>query len=372
MKIFLVLNKNHRKYQFTYGIFRHVYYVIFNQCTKSCFEKFRKAEKDVKFLTDCKSSNVYPKFVRWKNIKTISPRERIKYYSRLLNEALDKLHKELKTLRTKHDEIKTTLLNKATFIKGKLIVYSIGRLQSNVCKRTTQRHEKKLDALTVNKHIMDGMKPNPNELVTNLANFELSANELSVLRLGLKHGLLVRPKESEMIAVVEDVWNQIIQRNALKDKHFAKHRVQTALKSFTYSYLDLDSKQFLNDQKHINTIRQLRLIKLIDEMDYYNSMERIFNDKTKFKVVNNDPTFRNLASVQNYLNTLVSRGELTENDKMEMRPKSARLGRAHGLPKIHKDYTNIPSFRPIVDTTCAVLYGVGKYLSNLLNPLTLK
>ena len=110
---------------------------------------------------------------------------------------------------------------------------------------------------------------------------------------------------------------------------------------------------------------------LIDKIDYYNSMERIFNDKTKFKVINNDPTFCNLASVQNYLNTLVSRGELTENDKMEMRPKSARLGRAHGLPKIHKDYMNIPSFRPIVDTTCTVYYGIGKYLSNLLNPLTL-
>ena len=199
----------------------------------------------------------------------------------------------------------------------------------------------------------------------------------------MKHGLLVRLKESETTAVVEDVCNQIIQRNALKDKHFAKHRVQTALKSFTYSYLDLDSKQFLNDQNHINTIQQLRnkcmILKpdkgqgvvLIDKIDYYNSMERIFNDKKKFKVVNNDPTFRNLASVQNYLNTLVSRGELIENNKMEMRPKSARLGRAHGLPKIHKDYTNIFSFRPIVNTTCTVYYGVGKYLSNLLNPLTL-
>ena len=300
----------------------------------------------------------------------------------MLNEALDKRHKELKTLRTKHDEIKTTLLNKATFIKGKLIVYSVDRFQSNVCKRTTQRHEKKLDALIVNKHIMDGIKPNPNQLVTNLANFELSADEVSVLRLGLKHCLLVRPKESEMIAIVEDVWNQIIQRNALKDKHFAKHRVQTALKSFTYSYLDLDSKQFLNDQKHFNTIRQLRnkcmILKpdkgqgvvLIDKIDYYNSMERIFNDKTKFKVVNNDPTFRTVALVQNSLNTLVSRGELTENDKMEMRKKSARLGRAHGLSKIHKDYRNIPSFCPILDATCTVYYGVGKYLSNLLNPLT--
>ena len=205
---------------------------------------------------------------------------------------------------------------------------------------------------------MDGIKPNPNELVTNLANFELSADEISVLCLALKHGLLVRPKEAEMI-------------------------VQTALKSFMYSYLDLDSRQFLNDQKHINTIRQLRnkcmILKpdkgqgvvLIDKIDHYNSMERIFIDKTKFKVVNNDPTFRNLASVQNYLNTVVSRGKLTENDKMEMRPKSSRLGRAHGLPKIHKIYTNIPSFSPIVDTTGTAHYGVGKYLSNLLNPLTL-
>ena len=40
MNIFLVLNKNHRKYQFTYGIFRHVYYAIFNQCNKFSFESF--------------------------------------------------------------------------------------------------------------------------------------------------------------------------------------------------------------------------------------------------------------------------------------------------------------------------------------------
>ena len=56
---------------------------------------------------------------------------------------------------------------------------------------------------------------------------------------------------------------------------------------------------------------------------------------------------------------------------MEMRPKSSRLGREHGLPKIHKDYTNIPSFSPIVDRTGTAHYGVGKYLSNLLNLLTL-
>ena len=54
----------------------------------------------------------------------------------------------------------------------------------------------------------------------------------------------------------------------------------------------------------------------------------------------------------------------------KIRPKSAKLARAHGLPKIHKLFENIPSFRPIIDTTGTTHYSVGKYLSELLNPLT--
>ena len=51
-------------------------------------------------------------------------------------------------------------------------------------------------------------------------------------------------------------------------------------------------------------------------------------------------------------------------------PKSAKLARAHGLPKIHKVFKNIPSFRPIVDTTSATHYSVARYLSKFLNPPT--
>ena len=54
-----------------------------------------------------------------------------------------------------------------------------------------------------------------------------------------------------------------------------------------------------------------------------------------------------------------------------MLPKFAQNGLAHGLPKIHKDYQDIPPFRPIVDTTSTPHYGIGKYLSSLLNPLTI-
>ena len=54
----------------------------------------------------------------------------------------------------------------------------------------------------------------------------------------------------------------------------------------------------------------------------------------------------------------------------EMRPKAAQVGRAHSLPKIHKKYTDLPSFRPVIDTRNTPHYGVGKFLTRLLNPLT--
>ena len=110
-------------------------------------------------------------------------------------------------------------------------------------------------------------------------------------------------------------------------------------------------------------------ILLINQNDYYNSMERLFNDTIKFMLLQEDRTLRNLSTVQTYLNTLQKRNEITLEDKNLMRPKFARIGRAHGLPKIHKDYQDIPPFRPIVDTTSTPHYGIEKYLSSLLNPL---
>ena len=62
---------------------------------------------------------------------------------------------------------------------------------------------------------------------------------------------------------------------------------------------------------------------------------------------------------------------MTLEDKNLMRPKFVKIGRAYGLPKIHKDYQDMPTFRTIVDTTCSTHYDIAKYLSSLLNLLTI-
>ena len=50
--------------------------------------------------------------------------------------------------------------------------------------------------------------------------------------------------------------------------------------------------------------------------------------------------------------------------------KFAQVGRAHRLPKVHNNYDHLPSFCLIIDATSTAHYGIAKYLSILLHPLT--
>ena len=52
-----------------------------------------------------------------------------------------------------------------------------------------------------------------------------------------------------------------------------------------------------------------------------------------------------------------------------MRPKAAQIGRAYGLPKVHKPFKHLLKFRPIIDTINTPYHGIGKFLTSLLNPL---
>ena len=66
--------------------------------------KWMKAKHDVHFLHECRSHNVYPKFVRWRNIKNKTPKERNNYCNKNLNSAI-KRRRELKTLTEEHGSI---------------------------------------------------------------------------------------------------------------------------------------------------------------------------------------------------------------------------------------------------------------------------
>ena len=161
-----------------------------------------------------------------------------------------------------------------------------------------------------------------------------------------------------------------------------KERVKTALSAFTYSYVDIFDTQFLHDKIKRKVLKQLKQycvilkpdkgngIVLINKTEYNVAMRKLFSDCSKFKVIQKDPTLTRLKTTQNYVNTMFKRNEISEEEKKKLRSMTAQLGCTHGLPKTHKAYANLPSFRPIIDTTSTPYYNIGKFLSSLLQPLT--
>ena len=156
---------------------------------------------------------------------------------------------------------------------------------------------------------------------------------------GLTNLQLIRPKENEMIAVMEDIYDQTVRQDLLKKDKISKHRVQkTALKSFTYFYLDLNFKNFRVDQRRIKVLRSLKErcmvlkpdkgqgIVVVNKKYYCDSLDQLFNDPTRFEIFNEDPTLRNLSTIQRYLNTLELRGEITTEENKQTRPKLAQIG----------------------------------------------
>ena len=96
------------------------------------------------------------------------------------------------------------------------------RQEDKFCVKTKSRHQKKLDSLIINKRINEGTHKSFNRIITNLSDNELSDNEISVLKLGLKHEILIRPKETEMVVIMENIYDQLVQRVPLKKDNISK------------------------------------------------------------------------------------------------------------------------------------------------------
>ena len=183
------------------------------------------------------------------------------------------------------------------------------------------------------------------------------------------------------MAVSEDVWDQISRLNKFKDGRHIQDKIKNSLRSFTYSCIDLDLREFYTDRKKIRTLTELSKylsiskpdkvngIVVMKRSDYLSSVTSLFSDASRFKLLDTDPTPTRLNSLQSFLCTLLQRGEISQSDYDFLRPKAAHFGRAHGLPKVHKHYNDLPPFRPIIDTTGTPHYNVGKFLAKLLNPL---
>ena len=210
----------------------------------------------------------------------------------------------------------------------------------------------------------------------------LSNEECQVLRYGLNHGITTSLKESDILASAESVCNQMPRNNICKELHYHVERAKNSLQALAFNLIDFDNKQVYKDKRKLEIIKNLRkelvILKpgkgngavLVRTIDYYGAVENLFSNPSKFKQIYNYPTPTHLTSLQRHLKELNKRGELPDAVYNTIRPKHAKIARAHGLPKVHKAFDDIPPFRPIIDTIGTIHSSVGKYLSEVLYPLT--
>ena len=147
--------------------------------------------------------------------------------------------------------------------------------------------------------------------------------EVEILKCGLKHGIATRPSEHEVMVIAENIWDQI-ENNGLSENLLKNERLKSALSAFTYSDVDIFDTQFLDDKNKTKVLKQLRQdyvvlkpdkgngIVLINKTECNLAMKKLFSDRSKFKVIQKDPTLTPLKSVQNYVNTMLKRNEIFE------------------------------------------------------------
>ena len=125
-------------------------------------------------------------------------------------------------------------------------------------KKIGQRHSNKLQRLLDMTSVAEKLETNPNGTIVNLSGLELTSDQVEVLRLGLRHGLATRPNNLEMMAVGEDIYDQIDRKKKIwKEGFFVKDRAKNSLRSFTYNCLDLDLKQYFTDRKRIRLLADM-------------------------------------------------------------------------------------------------------------------
>lgn len=118
------------------------------------------------------------------------------------------------------------------------------------------------------KNIQDDLQNNPNNVISNITWKTLSDTEIEILKYGLKHGFCHTSIWSRNDRNSTDQ----IEQKRLCNHFMRRRRVKTALRAFTYVYIDIYDKQRSHDKNKNNTIKKVREKYMIWKLDKDNQV----------------------------------------------------------------------------------------------------
>ena len=113
-------------------------------------------------------------------------------------------------------------------------------------------------------------------------------------------------------------------------------------------------------------------IVILDRADYEKAISGMLQDKNFYKEVKEDlnPKFQEV--IQKYISKMKEEGYLNEREAEYLKNEDCQTPRFYGLPKIHKIFDHIPSFRPIVSGCGSCCERISNFVDFFLQPLTHK
>ena len=86
----------------------------------------------------------------------------------------------------------------------------------------------------------------------------------------------------------------------------------------------IDAIKNLKEKVELLAPDKVNGVVLLDKVDYTSSLEHLFENRTKFRILKEDPTNDQFTSIQNFLRTLKKQGEINEEEFKTMFPDNAK------------------------------------------------
>lgn len=391
--------------------------------------KIERLYCDRNFLIECKWNNIIPKFLHFKlpNAALLYSRTYLKCQQLLLDEEISLKKRRIKYLSAIGRNPYSFLVDFFPPIIIKRLIEIMDELRSDEQNSKFVTHRNKFRKLLELKNkkkrsntnlaaanttaicgLMntDDQNKYESKIVWNLSNRMLSEDELKVLEKGLAFNRPGELNHSQVISNVEDLFHHASSvRNEVTD--FKKwdedpdNILQRAIRVLEPKQLNLaaDLKSATVKFFHDSQISMRRLqnrslactkdnqilsnlsrdpsilitrpdkgrgVVVLDRRDYVEKLEIILSDKTKFKLLDKDPTISRENALTSLLRRMKREEYLTKQEYQNIKPVGSVSARLYGLPKVHK--TNAP-LRPIVSCINSYNYRLGKYLANIIKPI---
>lgn len=347
----------------------------------------RKAKIDLEFLISCQDNGLFPRFLHFRlaNSRLQSSAAYSACQKRLLAAEIQTKRSAIRHLDGQFSQQRSLLLTQVSYLDFIHITVKGSEGNTKSLLKQQEVQQKKLVRLKKDQLPIGN---DPEKVIFNFSNVQLSKLQMTVLAKGLNYSLAPsKVKYADYLLPFELLHRDISSLPVINgDSESVKTRLKDIALSSFYNYNGNPTPQNLTRAETL-ALKSLRENKeiviqksdkgnsvvILNRVDYNQKMVEILSDSTKFRKLDlkQGKLYNYIINVEKKISKAVNR--LFRSDKISsdvckrLIPCGSRPGIIYGLGKVHKQDCPL---RPILSAIDTPGYHIAKYLVPLLSPIT--